>query len=176
MSLPLKVEPSPQMSTPSSCIARTSRVPVTARPSGVVLKYVRPPERMWKAPQAIAARPSSTSGALAVDGRESSAPYCSARSGTRDVGLVVLAEVGGVGARDRALLAHPRDGDRGVEAAGEGDADALADGEGGQDLAHVGIPSMRVVRRGVVGSGGLAWCAAMARNRSASAGPPSGRG
>jgi len=38
MSLPLKVEPSPQMSTPSACIARTSIVPVTARPSGVVLK------------------------------------------------------------------------------------------------------------------------------------------
>ena len=68
MSLPLNVEPSPQMSTPSSCIARTSMVPVTARPSGVVLKYARPAERTWKAPQASAARPSSTSGALAVDG------------------------------------------------------------------------------------------------------------
>ena len=60
MSLPLKVEPSPQMSTPSSCMARTSIVPVTARPSGVVLKYARPPERMWKAPQTSAAMPSST--------------------------------------------------------------------------------------------------------------------
>jgi hypothetical protein len=38
MSLPLKVLPSPQMSTPSSFIAATSIVPVTARPSGVVLK------------------------------------------------------------------------------------------------------------------------------------------
>src|SRR5437868_1580492 len=61
MSLPLKVEPSPQMFTSSACIARTSNVPVTARPSGVVLKYVRPPDRMWKAPHASAARPSSTS-------------------------------------------------------------------------------------------------------------------
>ena len=39
-----------------------------------------------------------------------------------EVGLVVLAEVGGVGVRDRALLAHPRDGGRRVEAAGERDA------------------------------------------------------
>jgi hypothetical protein len=38
MSLPLKVEPSPQMSTPSWRIARTSSVPVTTLPSGVVLK------------------------------------------------------------------------------------------------------------------------------------------
>jgi hypothetical protein len=38
MSLPLNVDPSPQMCTSSSCIARTSIVPVTARPSGVVLK------------------------------------------------------------------------------------------------------------------------------------------
>jgi len=38
MSLPLYVEPSPQIETPSCCIAFTSSVPVTARPSGVVLK------------------------------------------------------------------------------------------------------------------------------------------
>jgi hypothetical protein len=38
MSLPLKVDPSPQMDTSSSRIARTSSVPTTARPSGVVLK------------------------------------------------------------------------------------------------------------------------------------------
>src|SRR6476659_6448512 len=37
MSLPLNVEPSPQISTSSSCIARTSRVPVTARPIGQAL-------------------------------------------------------------------------------------------------------------------------------------------
>ena len=56
-----------------------------------------------------------------------------------DVGLVVLADVGGVGAGDRALLAHPGHGDGGVEAAGEGDADAFSDGQGGEDLAHVGF-------------------------------------
>ena len=82
MSLPLKVEPSPQMSTSSSCIARTSIVPVTARPSGVVLKYARPPERMWNAPHAIAASPSSTSGRRQSTARAISAPYSTARSGT----------------------------------------------------------------------------------------------
>ena len=53
-----------------------------------------------------------------------------------DVGLVVLADVGGVGARDGALGAHPGDRDGGVETSGEGDADALADGQGGENLAH----------------------------------------
>ena len=85
MSLPLKVEPSPQMFTPSACIARTSNVPVTARPSGVVLKYVRPPDRMWKAPHASAARPSSTSCGLMSSTRAISAPYCFARAGTPDM-------------------------------------------------------------------------------------------
>ena len=32
-----------------------------ARPSGVVLKYARPAERMWNAPHMRACRPSSTS-------------------------------------------------------------------------------------------------------------------
>ena len=85
MSLPLNVDPSPQMSTPSSCIARTSIVPVTARPSGVVLKYARPPERMWKAPQASAASPSSTSGSRQSTDRASSAPYSIARWGTPEM-------------------------------------------------------------------------------------------
>ena len=53
-----------------------------------------------------------------------------------DLGLVVLTEVGRVRAGDRPLLAHPRDGHGGVETPGEGDADALADGQGGEDLGH----------------------------------------
>ena len=53
---------------------------------------------------------------------------------TGQVGLVGLAEVGGVGVGDRALLAHPRDGGRGVETAGERDAHPLADGQRRQDL------------------------------------------
>ena len=85
MSLPLYVEPSPQISTESECIARTSIVPVTARPSGVVLKYCFPPERIWNAPQAIAARPSSTSALLQSTRREISAPYSFARTGTESI-------------------------------------------------------------------------------------------
>ena len=44
-----------------------------------------------------------------------------------EVGLVGLTQVGGIGARDRALLAHPGNRDRRVEASGECDADALAE-------------------------------------------------
>src|SRR6476659_1236107 len=85
MSLPLKVEPSPQIETPSSCMARTSSVPVTTRPSGVVLKYVFPPLRMWKAPHAMAERPSSTSAVLQSTRRLMSAPYWPARPGTESM-------------------------------------------------------------------------------------------
>ena len=74
MSLPLYVDPSPQTSTPSSFIARTSSVPVTARPSGVVLKYVRPAVRMWKAPHCSAIRPSRTSSSRQSIRRACSAP------------------------------------------------------------------------------------------------------
>ena len=52
------------------------------------------------------------------------------------VGLVGLAEVRGVGIREGAFLAHPVDGGAGVESAGEGDADALADGKGSENVAH----------------------------------------
>ena len=56
----------------------------------------------------------------------------------RDVHLVDLAEIGGEGVRDPALLADPGDGDGRVEAAREGDADALADGQRLKDVAHAG--------------------------------------
>ena len=108
---------------------------------------------MWKAPQASAARPSSTSWRAAVDGAgDLGAVLQRAAGDAGDVGLVVLADVGGVGARDRALVAHPGDGDGGVEAAGEGDADALADGQGGQDLAH-GVPCGAAASVGAVVTG-----------------------
>ena len=58
-----------------------------------------------------------------------------------DVGLVVLADVGGVRAGHGALLAHPRDGDGGVETTGEGDADAFADGQAGEDFRHALQPT-----------------------------------
>ena len=44
------------------------------------------------------------------------------------VGFVGLAEVGGVGVGEGALLLHPVERGAGVEAAGEGDADFLAEG------------------------------------------------
>src|SRR3954469_9011102 len=85
MSLPLKVDPSPQMCTSSDCIARTRSVPVTARPSGVVLKYARPADRTWNAPHASAASPSSTSSRRQSTARASSAPYSRARAGTPEM-------------------------------------------------------------------------------------------
>jgi hypothetical protein len=81
MSFPLKVLPSPQMWTSSSFIATTSMVPVTARPSGVVLKYVMPPVEMWNAPHWIAAMPSATSCGRHSTSTAFSAPYCFALRG-----------------------------------------------------------------------------------------------
>ncbi len=46
------------------------------------------------------------------------------------VGFVGLAEVGGVGVGEGAFLLHPVEGGAGVEAAGEGYADFLAEGQG----------------------------------------------
>ncbi len=52
------------------------------------------------------------------------------------VGFVGLAEVGRVGVRDGALLLHPVQGGGGVEPAGEGNADFLADGQGFENYGH----------------------------------------
>jgi len=46
------------------------------------------------------------------------------------VGFVGLAEVGGVGVGESALLLHPVERGAGVESAGEGDTDFLAEGQG----------------------------------------------
>src|SRR5699024_9052519 len=79
--------------------------------------------------------------ALAVhESGELGAVLARAAGDRRDVVLVVLAQVGGVGARHRPLLAHPRDGHRGVEAAGEGDPDTFTNREGSQYLGHVPHP------------------------------------
>ena len=45
-----------------------------------------------------------------------------------DIRLVVLADIGRVRVRDRPLVAHPGHGHRGVQATGEGNSDALANG------------------------------------------------
>ena len=55
-------------------MACTSMVPVTARPSGVVLKYVLPPDVMWNEPHCSATRPSCTSSARQSITRAASAP------------------------------------------------------------------------------------------------------
>jgi hypothetical protein len=70
------------------------------------------------------------------------------------VALVGLAEVGGVGAGDGALGAHPVHGGAGVQAAREGDADTLADGKGLQDGGWPRVCTVRIVesksRRGAL--------------------------
>jgi hypothetical protein len=52
------------------------------------------------------------------------------------VRLVGLAQVGGVGIGHGALLAHPVQRGAGVQAAGERDADLLADGKVLEDRGH----------------------------------------
>ena len=51
-------------------------------------------------------------------------------------GFVVLTQIGGVGKRNRAVVAHPGHRDGGVQSPGKSDADALADRKGTQDLGH----------------------------------------
>ncbi len=71
--------------------------------------------------------------------RAFSAPYSRALRGMAVVvGLVGLAEIGGVGVGDRAVALHPVEGGGGVEAAGEGYAYALVGGEGFEDYGHKG--------------------------------------
>ena len=67
MSLPLWVLPSPNTCTSSSRMARMMAVVVTARPSGVVLKYFLPPLDRWKAPHWIAIEALAHHGRAAVD-------------------------------------------------------------------------------------------------------------
>jgi hypothetical protein len=52
------------------------------------------------------------------------------------VGFVGLAEVGCIGVGDRALLLHPVQGGGGVEPAGEGNANLLADGQRFENYGH----------------------------------------
>ncbi len=80
MSLPLWVLPSPKTWTPSSRIARTIAVAVTARPSGVVLKYFFPPEERWKAPVWMAVMPSRARASRQSTSRAATAP-CSVAMG-----------------------------------------------------------------------------------------------
>ena len=62
-------------------MARTMAVVVTARPSGVVLKYFFPPEERWNAPHWMAASPSRTIASRQSMSRAFTAPCCSAIGG-----------------------------------------------------------------------------------------------
>ena len=92
---------------------------------------------MWNAPQRSATSASLASASVQSTSTASSAPYCARPLRHRaDVRLVVLAEVGREGVRDRAVLAHPRERAARVEAARERDPDALADGQRAEDDAR----------------------------------------
>src|SRR3954464_593774 len=107
---------------------------------------------MWNAPQASATSPSRASACLqststppargpllAVDEHRLLRAVQAGTAGDgADVGLVVLAEVGGEGVRDAAVLAHPRDRAARVEPTREGDPDALADRQRVEDGAAAG--------------------------------------
>jgi hypothetical protein len=96
---------------------------------------------MWKAPACSAAMPSRTSGPRQSMRRAFSAPYSRALRGNLVVvGFVGLAQVGRVGVGDGALLLHPVQGGGGVEPAGEGNADFLADGQGFENYGHAWEP------------------------------------
>ncbi len=87
--------------------------------------------------------PSRTSGAAAVD--EAGLFSAVLEGFARDlvvVGFVGLAEVGGVGVGEGALLLHPVKRGAGVEPAGEGYADFLAEGQGFEDYGHLMQTSM----------------------------------
>src|SRR5690606_5516126 len=66
----------------------------------------------------------------------------------RDVWFVVLTDVCRVGVGNGALLAHPRDSHRSVEAAREGDPHALTDGQTRQNFRHASRVLLRGVRFG----------------------------
>ena len=125
------------MLTPSSFMAATSIVPVTARPSGVVLKYA-----------SAAGRDMEGAG---LDGGNSFVDQLRAaihqpgflgaelQRFARNlvvVALVGLAEVGGIGKDAGALLLHPEQRRAGVETARESDADFFPLGQALQDRTH----------------------------------------
>src|SRR5690349_13265251 len=117
MSLPLKVEPSPQMSTPSSFMAHEQRAGDGAAEGGGVEVGAAAAADVERSAR-DGRKPLLDEGRAAVDEARELGPVLTgaARDGV-DLGLVVLAEVRGVRAGDSALLAHPRDRDRGVETA-----------------------------------------------------------
>ena len=127
MSLPLCVLPSPKTWTPSSRMARTMAVVVTARPSGVVLKYLRPAAAEVERAALDRDDPLAHQGLAAVDQpRRLGAVLQRHRRDVRRRLLVGLRQVGGVGVDLEALAGQPGDRAAGVEPAREGDPDLAA--------------------------------------------------
>ena len=115
---------------------------MTARPSGVVLKYVEPGRRDVERAGLQRRDALGDERRAAVDEpRRLGAVRARAARNVVVVGLVGLAEVRRVRVRNRALRAHPVQRRARVEAAGERDADLLADGKVLQDVRHEGAPS-----------------------------------
>ena len=122
---------------------------MTARPSGVVLKYVLPAVVMWNAPHCRAIRPFADEFVAAVDEPcLLGAVDLGALGNGVEFGLVVLAEIGGVGVWDRSPVAHPRDRSGRVEATRERDPHALADRERHENLGVRGGTAGRRVGHG----------------------------
>ena len=122
---------------------------MTARPSGVVLKYVWPAGRDVERAGLQRGDPLGDERGAAID--EPRAFRAVGSRAARDlvvVRLVGLAEVRRVRVRNRALRAHPVQRRARVETAGKRDADFLADGKILQDVRHEG--TLRAVRNRVI--------------------------
>ncbi len=118
---------------------------MTARPSGVVLKYVDARRRDVERARLQRRDPFGDERGAAVDEARRLRAVCQrAARNVVVVGLVGLSEIRGVRVRNRALRAHPVQRRARVEAAGEGDADLLADGKVLQDVRHGGAPEAAV--------------------------------
>ena len=134
------------METSSSAIARTNMVPVTARPSGVVLKYCLPRGTDVESPTGDRRQAFLDERPGAVDkSRSLGAVSPGSARDRRDVRLVVLANVSGVGVRDGSLFPHPGHSDRCVQTAGERDSYPFTDRKLCENFGHVAQP--RTLRR-----------------------------
>ena len=85
-------------------MARTIAVAVTARPSGVVLKYLRPPVERWNAPHWIAPIPSRTIASRQSRRRAETAPCSVATANSRPAGFFVTEEQLGGNITDFVVL------------------------------------------------------------------------
>ena len=130
-------------------IARAMAVPVTARPSGVVLKYLRAGRREVERAALEGDDALARDGLAAVEQprADGAVPERLLRD-VVDVLLVGLREVGRVRVDDEALARQPGDGAARVEATGKRDGDGLTLlGERSEDASH-GVGSLLSTSRG----------------------------